>query len=325
MITQLVYGFPPIVRPPERPYAVGMRAFCLMMICCALVAAQSSYTYDAGGRRVESGKLNGGTYTVETAPSLNGRTAPLERVEERVVREDATTRVVERQVRRYDPNGNPGQMEKVRIEERKNPDGTTATETVTWRADVNGRLEIAERTRAQVRPAGDVVRSDVTIERPTLNGGFEAVEKRSATERKTGPGVQQEIVTLRRDSSGRFSEALRQVTEKTEKDGRTTENAAQFELGPTGRLELASQTVSRSVKNPDGSQRTELEVYRTGASGRVSGGQPQLIEQQLVERRPGEGGTVVESLSVRRPAVDGTKPSGSYQKVSERVCKGECK
>jgi hypothetical protein len=50
-----------------------------------------------------------------------------------------------------------------------------------------------------------------------------------------------------------------------------------------------------------------------------------LIEQQLVERRPGADGTVLESVSVRRPAPDGSKPSGAYQKIGERVCAGECK
>jgi hypothetical protein len=307
-----------------------MRALCLMMTCCALAWAQASYTYDINGRRVEgpravSGKLDGGSYKVESARSINGRVTPLEQVEERVLEEDGSKRVVERLIRRYYPNGDPGQTEKIRIEERKNPDGTTSTETLTWRADVNGRLELAERARGETRPAGDTVSSDLSIERPALNGAFETVEKRSATERKTGQSVRQETVTWRRDAGGRFSEALRQVTERTEQNGRATENQAQYEPGPAGRLELTSQTVSRSVKNADGSERTELDVYRVWVPGRPVAPEPRLIEQQLVERRPGAAGTVLESVSVRRPAPDGSKPSGAYQKIGERVCAGECK
>lgn len=307
-----------------------MRALCLMMTCCALAWAQTSYTYDINGRRVEgpraiSGKLDGGSYKVESARSINGRMTPLEQVEERVIEQDGSKSVVERLIRRYDPNGNPGQADKIRIEERKNPDGTTATETLTWRADVNGRLQLAERARGETRPAGDAVTSDLSIERPALNGAFEIVEKRSATERKTVQGVRQETVTWRRDAGGRFGEALRQVTEKTEQDGRATENQAQYEPGPAGRLELTSQTVSRSAKNADGSERTELEVYRVWVPGRPVAEAPRLIEQQLVERRPGADGTVVESVSVRRPAPDGSPPSGAYRKIGERVCAGECK
>ena len=307
-----------------------MRALCLLMTCCALAWAQTGYTYDINGRPVEgpravSGKLDGGSYKVESAPSINGRPTPLERVEERVIETDGSKRVVERLIRRYDPNGNPGQAEKVRIEERKNPDGTTATETLTWRADVNGRYQLAERARGETRPDGAGVRSDLSIERPSLNGAFETVEKRSATEHKTGQSVQQETVTWRRDAGGRFTEALRQVTETTQQNGRATQNQAQYEPGPAGRLELTSQTVSRSVKNADGSERTELDVYRIWFPGRPVADQPQLIEQQLIERRPGAGGTVLESVRVRRPAPDGSKPSGAYQKIGERVCAGECK
>jgi hypothetical protein len=307
-----------------------MRALCLMMTCCALAWAQASYTYDINGRRVEgpravSGKLDGGSYRIESAPSINGRVTPLERVEERVIEQDGSRRVVERLIRRYDPNGNPGLTDKIRIEERKNPDGATSTETLTWREDINGRLQLAERARGETRPAGDAVSSDLSIERPSLNGAFETVEKRSAAERKTGQSVHQETVTWRRDAGGRLSEALRQVTERTEQNGRATENQAEYEPGPAGKLELTSQTVSRSVKNADGSERTELDVYRVWVPGRPVADQPRLIEQQLVERRPGADGTVVESVSVRRPAPDGSKPSGAYQRIGERVCAGECK
>jgi hypothetical protein len=301
-----------------------MRAFCLIVMGCGLAWAQSTSTYVVDGQRVETGKSDGITYSVESARSLNGRTSPLERVEERVVESSATGSVVERVIRRYDPNGNLAQTEKVRIEERKNSDGSTSTETVTWRGDVNGRLEVAERVRGTTVPSEGGTRSELTVERPTLNGGFETLEKRSISERKSGATTQQETVTLRRDAAGRFSEALRQVKERTEQDGLVTENSAQYEPGTTGRMQLASQSVSRSVKNADGSQRTEVDLFRVEAPGRPTSSRPQLIEQQVIERRPSASGAV-ESLSVRRPPLDGGRPSGSFQKVAERVCTGTCK
>ncbi len=319
------YGFHPIDGLPWPPYAESMRALCLFVLYCAFAWAQSTSTYVVDGQRVETGKTNGVSYSVESAPSLNGRVSPLERVEERIVESSPAGKVVERTIRRYDPNGNPTQVEKVRVEERKNPDGSTSAETVTWRGDINGRLQVAERVRGLSKPSEGGTRSELTVERPTLNDSFETIEKRTVSERKSGQTTDQEVVTWRRDPSGRFSEALRQVTERSERNGRTTENTAQYEVGTTGRMELASQTVSRSVKNADGSEHTEVDIYRAAAPGRPASAEPQLIEQQVIERRSSAPGTVVESLSVRRPPLDGGKPSGGFQKVSERTCKGECK
>jgi hypothetical protein len=287
--------------------------------------AQTSSTYVVDGQRLESGKLNGGTYSVESARSINGRAAPRQRVEERVIESTADTKVIERVTRRFDSNGNPGQTEKVRISERKNPDGSLATETVTWWADVNGRLQVFERAKGVSRPTQGGTNSEVIVERPTLNGGFETLEKRTTTERKSGQTVEQDTITWRRDASGRFSEAARQTTARTEKDGQVTENVARYETGAAGRLELASQAVSRSVKNADGSERTETDIYRAAVPGRSTSSTPRLIEQEVVERRPGAPGTVVETVSVRNPAPDGAKPAGAYRKISERVCTGECK
>ncbi len=307
-----------------------MRAFCLLVMGCACAWAQATYNYDGEGRRTEgtqvvAGKVDSGSYHTESARSLNGRVTPLERTEEHVVRQDGPTRIVERIIRRYDPNGNPGRTEKVRIEERKNPDGSTTTDTLTWRADINGRLQVAERAHAEARPAGGAIRSDTVIERPTLNGAFETVERLSATQRKTANGETRETVTLRRDANGRFGETQRQVVERSESNGRTSENIAQYEVGPSGRMEFTAQTVSRTIKNADGSERSEIDLYRDVVPGRPIAGQPRLIEQQLVERRPGAGGVVVENVSVRRPAPDGAMPSGAYQRIAQRVCTGECK
>ncbi|MBI4877473.1 MAG: hypothetical protein HY822_22825 [Acidobacteria bacterium] len=307
-----------------------MRAFCLTLLCCAPAWTQASYTYDLNGRRVEgtrmaAGKLGGGSFTVESARSASGRVIPLERVEERVLQQDSSTRVVERILRRFDQNGQPASVQKVRVEERKNPDGTTSTESLTWQTDVNGRYELTERARGLVRPVEGGSRSEVTVERPTLNGGMETVEKRTATERKSGTGVEQEVAAFQRVAAGGFGEAWRQVTRRSEENGRTVENAAQYEVGPSGRVELVGQRVSRTVKNADGSERSEVDLYRLNIPGRPVADQPRLREQQILERRPGAGGTVVESVSVREPAPDGSKPSGAYRKVAQRVCTGECR
>ena len=55
---------------------------------------------------------------------INGRTVPVESTEERVLSDSGSSRVIERIIKRYDANGNPGPPERVRIEETKEPDGS---------------------------------------------------------------------------------------------------------------------------------------------------------------------------------------------------------
>src|SRR5260370_32183389 len=83
-------------------------------------------------------KSASGSTTTERLQSINGRMVPWERVEERVLRDDASGRVVERWVRHYDQTGNPTPPEKSLIEETKRSDGGSTVRTTTWRGDVNG-------------------------------------------------------------------------------------------------------------------------------------------------------------------------------------------
>lgn len=100
-----------------------------MIVLLALLAFQE-YTYDSNGRKVQ-------------APNPNP-----DMVEERVVEEGGGRKVIERNIRRAD-----GQPERVRIEERKNADGSVTTETAVYRGDLNGRLNLAQRAHS-LRPAG---------------------------------------------------------------------------------------------------------------------------------------------------------------------------
>ena len=68
---------------------------------------------DVNGNRVSNGpqvistKTATGSEITEMRQSVNGRMVPLERVEEKVLRDDASGRLVERIIHRYDAQGNP--------------------------------------------------------------------------------------------------------------------------------------------------------------------------------------------------------------------------
>ena len=93
---------------------VSFAGFLISTAClCAQSSVTSSTQVDVNGHRIPNGpevitsKSGNDTQTTVTMQSINGRQVPLERVEEKVVREDASGRVVERLIRRYDPQGTP--------------------------------------------------------------------------------------------------------------------------------------------------------------------------------------------------------------------------
>jgi hypothetical protein len=262
--------------------------------------------------------------SAESYADLNGRTPPMERVEEKVLRDDERGRLVERVIRPYDQTGNPGPEQRVRIEETKNADGSTNSLTTVHRRDLNGSYVLAERTRREASRLGDVETATVTVERPSGENRLEVAERREATTRRGEKRTEEEVVTWRRDQSGRFTQAVRKVSERTESDGRVSEDTREYIAGEGGKLQFNGRVVSESEKLADGSETQQVSVYGAGATGRPQEGTPQLREQQLIERRPGPDKSLTETFSIRRPALDNPNAVGAYQKISERVCTGDC-
>ncbi len=272
------------------------------MIAILVLFAFQDYTYDLNGRKT-------------VAPNQNP-----DRVEERVVEDSGGRKVTERTIRRAD-----GQPEKVRIEERKNADGSVTKETAVYRGDLNGRLNLAEKRFSELRKTATQLEETTVVQRGSLNGGLEVVERLERTG-TIGPKVtQEEVKTFRKDPNGSFREAARQNIERREDNGKVTEQVAEYQAATAdGRLQLSGQKVSNAVKSPDGTVVTQVEVYGMAQPGRASrAGELKLREQQLIEQRPADGQTVVESFSVRRPDLEG-KITGDFTKVSERTCQKAC-
>ncbi|MFN0104020.1 MAG: hypothetical protein ACKV2U_18290 [Bryobacteraceae bacterium] len=303
-------------------------AFLLILIpAAAQPTAQSQtdvYTFDANGDRVlASQQVAGGNGAEQRVRNMNGRVAPLERVEEKLISDDANGRVVEKVVRPYDANGTPQPPRRILITERKQPDGAKSIETQVFQGNINGGFTLAERSQALERTSDGRVTIDTQISRPTLNGGLETLEKRASTILKSGEKTNEDTLTYRRDSNGTFYPAAREVKETDQKDGRIVENTATYISGERRQLELAGQTVAETTKRPDGSETRQVNVFGTSAPGRPDIAQPVLREQQTIEKNKTAGG-VVETLSIRRPAVDNPNALGPAQKISEKVCTGPC-
>ena len=309
-----------------------MKFFWLITYLSVSLLAQrtnSTATYDVNGNKVEGARFSevrlpdGGTDRRETVQNINGQRVPIQTVDEKVVSDRGGVRVVERVVKKFDASGSAGAPERVRIEERKNPDGSTTTSTSVLRADINGNYAVAERAATITRKSGNTTSSETTVERPTLNGSLELIEKKQETTRELSPGnIERTAVRSARDTNGRFSEIGKEVVEVKKTGDSTVENAAVYE-STNGQLELVRQKVSRSTKRGQ-DEDTVVDVFVANAPGQAGSTKPQLLQRQVVEKQMTANGAV-ETISVQRPYGGDSNRLGPAQKVEETVCTGKCK
>jgi hypothetical protein len=286
----------------------------LMMVrSTILIILLSAFAASAQPVTVQSRGPNGSS-TSQVVRNVNGHSVPVNRVEDVIVSDSAGHRIIERTVRQFDANGNPGPPEKQRIEVRTSPDGTEETTTTVRRADINGNLQLAERRSEIARKSGDTV---VTVERPTANGRFETVEKREQQNRELGAGRStSSSTTWQVDSNGRLVEVTRRTAERNVSDGKAVENASEYESVSTGQMRLKRQLVTRSE-----GARTEVDIFEQPAG--KAGAAPQLVRRQITEREARPDGAV-DKISVQMASPNNPNQLGEVRKVEEVACLGDC-
>lgn len=263
-----------------------------------LLAAQQEIahrTYDVNGNAVAGARTTvSGSGSATTVRNANGREVPVETVEERVLGDG----IIERTVRRFDPNGRPGPVERLLIETQKAPDGTVEVRTTVHRGDINGNLSPVQRSTAVTRGSETVE----TIERPGVSGRFDLAERRETTRRSSG----ETTVVQQTDVNGRLYESARTTVERSG----ATENRAEYEA-TNGQMQFVRQTVTRT----DG-DRVQVDIYTPGLQG-----QPRLSRQQIIEKiRTADGVSSVTSVRL----VDGSGRLSAPRVVQETRCAGQC-
>lgn len=308
-----------------------MRVAIFLALPLAAMGQSSSTTYqkDVNGRReaVYTTDRSGKGTSADRTLSVNGGTVPLEQSSERVIREDANGKVVERTIQRHDPNGRVTSTDKIVIEETKLADGGRLVKETTSRSDMNGGFRDFERRTSEMHVAGQTSTTNVTIDRPGISGGFATAEKRSIV--TTGPVDKQSSTETVQQTNGNggFREVRRTETTKQATGNTSTENTAQYELDPTGRMTLTAQKAATTTKLAGGGEKVETTLYSKNVAGEAQGpnGRMRVKEQQVLERSaPGPDGKVRETLSVSRPSMADPERLGPLQQVSERVCTGKC-
>ena len=192
---------------------------------------------DINGHRVTDGpdivhsKSPNSSTTTEIIQNMNGRSVPMERREERVLRDDASGRSVETLIRTYDQAGYPTPPTKEILEERKQPDGSSTIQTATYRSDINGGMELLKKTITDVHKSGSSETSETLLQRPSINGSLETVEKKTTvTTNDSGGGFQREASTYQRDGTGSFVLSVKESTAHTVSGDASTENTARYEV-----------------------------------------------------------------------------------------------
>jgi hypothetical protein len=307
-----------------------VKYYALAVLTASLVCGQTvnrTYTYDVNGRPVEDiaqVTIDGGPgskVSRQLIRDTGGRNVPLEDVEEVLVSDSGGVRVVEKTIRRYSPDGRPGPPEKIRIEQRLDASGAGTVTTTTFRGDVNGRMQPAERAVSQVQKSGNETTTATSVERPTVNGSFELVERREESQREGADGfVSQNSAVFRRDANGRFEEVAKSTSQTVVENGVRVENAATYELG-----QLVRQTVSRTAKVNGGEQST-VDVYEAEQAGRVRSGseaKPVLSERRVVETEVTGSGTV-ETVNVQRPLPSDPNRLSAPEAAERTICTGKC-
>jgi len=287
-----------------------------------------TYIPDVNGRRWAAASVTaieqpGGNRRISSIESVNGRRVPVESVEERLVSERAGERVTEVVIRRYDPNGNPTQIEKVRREESTGPGGERVVRTWTERSDLNGRFLPAERTVSRTLRQGARLITETAVERPSAGGGFAPVERRLTVETLRPDGADREVTVEEFGLTGRRLVA-RQTAEIRRQGSTETERTKFYETAATGRLEPVGEKHVERERREDGSELELVSLYGVAAPGRpAESGRLSLREQQRIERFAGPRGERIERLSFRRPSLADQR-LGPFEPASETVCTGDC-
>lgn len=311
-----------------------MRYLCVFVVTALIALGQTSTTTSARIPDLNGGYSPGSTYSstsgprgssrIEYAPSINGTLAPRESVEEKIIRQDSAGKVVERYVRRYDATGNPGPVEKTVIEERRAPDGSTQTTSTVYRGDLNGNLQVYERSISRAVTQGNATNTETTIERASIDGALKVSEKVSAALTRPAKDAEQQTVTrMRVDTNGNLYEAVREVSDKqVTAQGQIIENRAQYVSGA-----LTEQSVARTVTSPTGARTVTVDLFGPQAPGLSADptGRLALKEQQVITAEPGPGGKITETVVSRKPNVSDANRLGPAQVLSKAVCTGDCK
>jgi hypothetical protein len=236
--------------------------------------SRESVAYRSGGRSrsgdvTEQRSVNGDVRSLaQRVRTINGGEVPYLTESERVVSSSETLKVSERTRQRYDATGRGAGQGMERVEERKLPGGVTEVTTTVYEADLNGRMQPAERSVVRTTEVGNETRTTETTQLTGMNGRFQTVVEKESVERRSGEdSATIETTTKSRQGDGAMRVSSREETAMRIESGVAVTETQKFERSPaTDAMELSTRTVGRLTEKPDGSSSETVETFGFGAA-----------------------------------------------------------
>lgn len=279
-------------------------------------------------RRTLYEKRSDTVWIVEQTRDLNGRWVPLLETRERLLVDSPARKVIERWVQRFDQNGRPGQIEKILVEESQQERGPRRIHQQIYRGDLNGRLQLAERSTELVEERDQLTFRQRVIERPGPNGQLRIEERQELTEKRSGGIIHRELAVYRRTPSSGFFLARRELSQTMEQSDHQREVVDEFDATASGKLEF-SRRLEREIRvDADGSVEIRERFYRPAPPARaVDAGRsrPTLEAEETTVRRPTPQGGYTETRWVRRVSLADPARWEPPILLSRTTCEGDCK
>jgi hypothetical protein len=330
-------------RPPEPPAAEGPAGETAPVEEGSAPPAdprerrqQERVVYQSGGQsRPDSvtvqRSVNGGTKSLaQRVKSINGRTVPYLTEDERVVSTSKDLKVTERVRQRYDATGGPAGQDSERVEERRLPDGTVETTTTVYTADINGRMQPAERRIVRMKETDGQTRTVTTTQTTSSSGGFQTIIEEESVERREGEHAATVETTKRTLQGGSGLQVTsREETVMRMDNGVAVTETQTFERSPaTAEMELSQRTVGKLTERPDGSSSETVETYgfNAGSGRNLNAVRMELQSVQSSQTTVSADGTVSEKISYKERSAANPREFAAEtltQKVSRPTADGQ--
>lgn len=267
----------------------------------------------------ESGNRKTETQVLETL-GVDGRYEATVEVEQETIQMDAQTARVVRRLFARDPDGRRKLIELTEEEQQHLGTDRQRVVSTTSKATLDGRMQV---TRKEIQEASrldpQTTQTKTSILQPSLNGSLRPVEQVTEIQEQKG----RDVVEVRRtqllpDGNGRWEpyQTVEQVIRKEGDEVRTEEELHRRDAN--GRLSLAERTVSREWSDEKGAEHQVTEVYSTNIAGttRDGDGRIQLDRRMTVTRTGRPDGSQQTTQEMEQRSL--VAPNEGLQ-VTERV------
>ena len=262
-------------------------------------------------RRTETRSESGGRELVvatDETPGIDGRMAPVQEISVETTRTGATTTRTRRDVFGFGAEGQRKLLEMTLSRQEIAAGGNPRTVQDTWVSDVNGRLGLKSRRIEETRLAApDTRRTETTFLRQGIDGALREAERTEYTDRRINPAVVRHGIThLVLDMNGRW-----QPTETRSTDIRDIGSSERLEeetvlrRDTAGNLVVSERNVTRRSE-ANGREQVMVETYARSMDGFPRPDSPQGVRQRvrISTTATADGGRdTVEEIEARSPVA----------------------